>query len=198
MEGKNMLKPEIVVIAGPNGSGKSTYSEFIIGPNQFADETFEYINADNIQAALGCESLEAAIIATEKREKALSEKRNFAFETVLSTRRNLDLLIKAKENGYFIRCFYFLTATPFININRVDSRVANGGHSVPTDKIESRYRKAIALIPELIPVCDSINIWDNSTDKPYRIFRKKPDSVDYFDNPVWNKRSVIELTGILL
>lgn len=38
-----MLKPEIVVIAGPNGSGKSTYSEFIIGPNQFADETFEYM-----------------------------------------------------------------------------------------------------------------------------------------------------------
>lgn len=28
-------KPEIVVIAGPNGSGKSTYTEFIVGPNQY-------------------------------------------------------------------------------------------------------------------------------------------------------------------
>ena len=140
-----MQKPEIVVVAGPNGSGKSTYSEFIIGPNQFADESFEYINADNIQMALGCDPLEAAKIATQKRETALAEKRNFAFETVLSTRRNLDLLIKAKENGYFIRCFYFLTVNPFININRVDSRVADGGHSVPVDKIKSRYEKAVLL-----------------------------------------------------
>ncbi len=193
-----MNKPEIVVVAGPNGSGKSTYSEFIIGPNQFADETFEYINADNIQLALGCEPIKAAEIATAKRETALAEKRNFAFETVLSTRRNLDLLIKAKKSGYFIRCFYFITVNPFINILRVDSRVANGGHSVPEDKIESRYKKATKLIPELITVCDSINIWDNSTNKPYRVFRKKPDAVNYFDNPIWDKSSVIELTGIQL
>ena len=98
-----MLKPEIVVIAGPNGSGKSSYTEFIVGPNQFADETFEYINADNIRISTGCTSLEAAQIAEAMREKALSEGRSFAFETVLSTRRNLDLLIKAKEQGYFIR-----------------------------------------------------------------------------------------------
>ena len=59
-------------------------------------------------------------------------------------------------------------------------------------------RKAVLFIPELISVCDSINIWDNSTDKPYRIFQKKPESIDYFDNPVWSKNAVIELTGISL
>ena len=73
-----------------------------------------------------------------------------------------------------------------------------GGHSVPVDKIKSRYEKAILFIPELISVCDSINIWDNSTDKPYRIFRKKPEHIDYFDNPIWSKDAVIELTEISL
>lgn len=187
-------KPEIVVIAGPNGSGKSTYTEFIVGPNQFADETFEYINADDIQKSTACSPFEAAVIATQKREKALSEHRNFAFETVLSTRRNLDLLIKAKEEGYFIRCFYFLTVNYEINIQRVKSRTLDGGHSVPEEKIITRYNRALELIPELIQVCDSINIWDNSTEKPYRIFRKKKSTVDYFNNPIWTIEKIKNIT----
>lgn len=191
-----MQKPEIVVIAGPNGSGKSTFTEFIVGPNQFADESFEYINADDIQRSTNCEPLDAAIMATEKRETALREGRNFAFETVLSTRRNLDLLIKAKESGYFIRCFYFLTASSSINIQRVNSRVEEGGHSVPEEKIKSRYDKALSLIPELVEVCDSLNIWDNSTEKPYRIFRKKKDKIDIFENPIWSNEDIKKLTKI--
>ena len=47
--------------------------------------------------------MEAAIKAEELREKALSDKIDFTFETVLSTDRNLNLLKRAKENGYFIR-----------------------------------------------------------------------------------------------
>lgn len=191
-----MRKPEIVVIAGPNGSGKSTYTEFIVGPNQFADESFEYINADNIQQSTNCSPMDAAILATEKRETALNEKRNFAFETVLSTRRNLDLLIKAKKQGYFIRCFYFLTANASINVHRVNSRVEEGGHGVPEEKIRSRYEKALSLIPELIDVCDSLNIWDNSTEIPYRIFRKKKDDIDIFENPVWTVDEIKKITNI--
>ncbi len=194
MEEKSMQKkPEVIVIADPNGSGKSTYTEYILGPGQFADSTFEYINADNIQSSTGCSSLDAAVEATRLRELAIFEKRNFAFETVLSTRRNLDLLIRAKSEGYFIRCFYFVTADSSINFQRVENRVAEGGHDVPKDKIGSRYNKALELIPELIQVCDSINIWDNSTDKPYRIFQKKPDQIKLFDNPVWSEEKIKEL-----
>ncbi len=187
-------KPEIVVIAGPNGSGKSTYTEFIVGSGQFVDDTFQYINADNIQVSTECSPLEAAIEATALREKALTEKRNFAFETVLSTRRNLDLLIKAKSEGYFIRCFYFLTKSFSINIQRVESRVSEGGHSVPEDKIIKRYNNSLGLLPELIDVCDSINVWDNSTDRPYRIFQRKKDQITFYDNPVWTNQQIHDLT----
>lgn len=189
-----MQKPEVVVIAGPNGSGKSTYTEFIVGPNQFADESFKYINADDIQKSTGCTALNAAQLATGMRENALYKGENFAFETVLSTRRNLDLLIKAKANGYFVRCFYFLTVDPLINVQRVNSRVEDGGHAVPTEKIVARYKRALKLIPELIDVCDSINIWDNSTETPYRIFRKKKEKITFFENPVWDNNSIHSLT----
>ena len=30
-----IMKPEVVIIVGPNRSGKSTYTEYIVGPNQF-------------------------------------------------------------------------------------------------------------------------------------------------------------------
>lgn len=51
----------------------------------------------------------------------------------MSTKRNLRLLERAREKGYFIRCYYILTADPIINVWRVKSRVASGGHDVPEE-----------------------------------------------------------------
>ena len=89
----------ILVFAGPNGSGKSTITSAVspIG---------EYINADDIKKVIGCTDLEAAQMAEAKRNKCLEDKRDFTFETVLSTERNLNLLKKAKEKGYFIKSFF--------------------------------------------------------------------------------------------
>ena len=50
------------------------------------------------------------------RENAIKEGKSFTFETVLSTDLNLNLLKKAKEQGYFIRCIYVLTADSQINV----------------------------------------------------------------------------------
>ena len=161
-------KAQVVVLAGPNGSGKSTVTDLVERPG-------EYINADDIKAMLRCTDLEAANIAQDLREKCLAEHREFTFETVLSTSRNLDLLKRAKEKDYFVRCYYVLTSSSKINVARVANRVNNGGHDVPKDKIRSRYDRALALIPELIPVCDICNIYDN-TIEPFRIFSKKLDT----------------------
>ena len=79
--------------------------------------------------------------------------------------RNLDLLHRAKEQGYFIRCIYVLTVDPAINMYRVFSRVASGGHPVPKDKIISRWHKALGLVPELIGVCDIVHMYDNSDER---------------------------------
>ena len=177
--------PEIIVFAGPNGSGKSTVTRLakIIEP---------YINADDIKRSTQCSDLDAAIKAEELREKALANKISFTFETVLSTERNLNLLRRAKENGYFIRCFYILTTDVNINIARIKSRVKNGGHDVPEEKICSRYVKSIALIPELVEVCDVIHIYDN-TKMPERIFKKRKNQTFYWENEFWNKSKIENL-----
>ncbi|MEY8232681.1 zeta toxin family protein [Oscillospiraceae bacterium 50-16] len=185
-----MKKPEIIVFAGPNGSGKSTLTE-ILRP-----QGVPYINADDIQRVLGCDNLEAAKLAEARREAYLESRQSFCFETVLSTDRNLKLLQRAKEAGFFIRCYYVLTADPQINIIRVSDRVLAGGHDVPEDKIRSRYYRALGLIPELIPVCDGCHIYDNSN-SVYRIFKKRKEQ--YWYSPLegfWLKEDIISLTGI--
>lgn len=180
-------KPEIIVFAGPNGSGKSTVTEYakIIQP---------YINADEIKRTNYCDNLEAAKIAETMREKAIENMQSFTFETVLSTRRNLNLLRKAREKGYFIRCIYILTVDVNINVLRVESRVKSGGHDVPKEKICSRYKKALALIPELLTVCDVMHIYNNSI-KPFRIFKKRKSESFYWENEFWKKEQILKLTN---
>ena len=186
-----LKKPEIVVFAGPNGSGKSTITSLLRPTNM------RYINADEIKKVLDCDNLKAAQIAEKQREECLEQNENFCFETVLSTDRNLKLLQRAKKKGYFIRCYYVLTADPVINITRVATRVATGGHDVPKEKIISRYYRALKLVPDLVATCDVCHIYDNSTDKPYRIFKKRKDLCWYCTEPHWwLKKDIVRLTGI--
>lgn len=67
--------------------------------------------------------------------RMINDKKDFTFETVLSNDRNLLLLQKAKEQGYFVRGIYVLTSNVDINIARVQAKKALGGHGVPEEKI---------------------------------------------------------------
>jgi predicted ABC-type ATPase len=189
MEKLNLFKnPEIRVYAGPNGSGKSTFSTEV---EQFG----YYINADDIKSRLHTSDLDAAIIAEQAREESIDNMIDFSFETVLSTERNLNLLARAKEKGYFIKCFYVITSSSQINIQRVKYRENLGGHGVDEKKIISRYKRALDLLPKLVEICDIVHIYDNS-DYFVRIFKKRKNKCYYYENIFWTKSSVSKLTNI--
>ena len=181
-------RPELIVFAGPNGSGKTTIIRMvnILG---------SYINADDIKKSLLCSDLKAAKKAEQLRWFMINEGEDFTFETVLSTDRNLKLLQRAKENGFFIRCIYVLTSDYNVNITRVNIRESMGGHTVPKDKIKSRYYKALDLIPELVEICDIVHIYDN-TNTPFRIFKKRKDIFYHWENKYWSFDDIERLTGI--
>ena len=183
-------KPEIVLFAGPNGSGKSTFTE-VLRP------VMDYINADEIKKNLKCSDIKAAQIAEHQREECLSKLRDFCFETVLSTSRNLYLLERAREAGYFIRCYYILTIDPTINVYRVKARVASGGHDVPVEKIYARYDRAIDLVPKVVAVSDICHIYDNSEEEPFRIFKKRKNVCFYDECEDWRREKIETLTGIV-
>ena len=180
--------PQILVFAGPNGSGKSTVT-------QAWEQVGLYINADDIKAIRGCSDLEAAQEAERLRELCLSEQRSFTFETVLSTKRNLDFLSRAKAAGFRIESVFVLTADPELNVFRVKSRELSGGHNVPPDKIRSRYTKSLANISKLLVLSDTLLLVDNTT-RLEILFVKNETGQQIRPNRYWTVEEIEKLTAV--
>lgn len=178
-------KPMILFFAGPNGSGKSTIT-------QYFEKVGIYTNADDIVAATGMSNEDAAKFADKSRYASIEEKKDFTFETVLSSEYKLDILNKAKEAGYFIKGVFVLTVDPYINVARVEARVASGGHSVEKDTIIKRYHKSLKNIKKLMSICDILHVYDNSIE-PVRIIRKHKDDISVFPNEFWSEEELIQM-----
>ena len=173
-------KPMLIVYAGPNGSGKSTVLSHL---NHFG----EYTNADDVVAATGMSNIEAAQFVDAKRYQAIKEHRDFSFETVLSSHYKMDLLRTAKQQGYFIKCFFILTNNPELNVARVRARVSQGGHDVDPVKIRERYWRSLGNIKELLTLCDILHVYDNTLDEPRRIIRKHKEELSLYPNDIWSQ-----------
>ncbi len=178
-------KPMILVLAGPNGSGKSTIT-------QFFEKVGEYTNADDIVMSTGMNNEAAAKLVDEKRYASIALKADFTFETVLSSQYKLDILERAKDEGYFIKCIFVLTADPAVNIARVEARVASGGHGVAKEKIVDRYYKSIDNIKRLFEICDIMHVYDNTV-KPVRIIRKHKEEITIFPSDFWKEEDIMRL-----
>lgn len=96
--------------------------------------------------------MEAAILADKMRYESIKKKEDFTFETVLSSDYKMEILRKAKKEGYFIKCVFVLTIDPQINIARIKSRVAAGGHDIEKSKVIDIISQSIILRSYLIYV----------------------------------------------
>lgn len=73
--------------------------------------------------------------------------------------------MSSSESGFRTHLYYISTSHPSINIERVQGRVKKGGHSVPEDKIISRYSRSMDLLFSAIKYTNRAFIFDNSTHK---------------------------------
>lgn len=162
------MKPVLLVIAGPNGAGKTTVT-VKLRKERWSDHV-EYLNPDDIARDRFGDwnspeaTLDAARWTTSRREALLVHRAGIAFETVFSADDKVEFLERAKAAGYFIRLFFVGTGDPRINAARVANRVIQGGHTVPIDKIVSRYGKSLANLAPAITVADRVYIYDNSVE----------------------------------
>jgi predicted ABC-type ATPase len=162
------MNPVLLVIAGPNGAGKTTVT-VELRVDKWSDDV-EYLNPDDIARDRFGDwnspqaSLAAAQWTSERREALLREHAGIAFETVFSADDKVAFVERAKARGYFVRVFFVGTSDPRINASRVANRVIQGGHTVPIDKIVSRYGKSLANLAPAIQVADRVYIYDNSVD----------------------------------
>ncbi len=164
----NEARPRLLIVAGPNGSGKTTITERGLAHEWFGG--CEYVNPDLIaRDELGDWNDEALVrraaqLATERRERALMERRSLAFESVFSGADKVDFVRRALADGWFVRIFFVATSSPTINAARVARRVLEGGHDVPIPKILSRYVKSIANCAAVATEVDRLYLYDNSVD----------------------------------
>ena len=179
-------RPRLLVFAGPNGSGKSTMTRGI-------PICGVYVNADEIKRVAQCTDLEAAQEAEQIRHMLLKTRKDFTFETVLSTDRNLELLRQAKELGYEIHAVFVLTNNPRINVRRVKARVEAGGHDVPEEKIISRYEKSLRNLSQLVRIADHTRVIDNSGNEPHLICEVLNQHVTIWETEEWSKSAILKL-----
>lgn len=87
-------------------------------------------------------------------------------KTTLASKSYVSLMKKAREVGYEIHLIFFWLNSVDMAKERVKQRAQKGGHNIPTDVIERRYKAGIVNLNELyINFVDNWMLFDNSDDK---------------------------------
>ncbi|MCF8219606.1 MAG: zeta toxin family protein [Bacteroidales bacterium] len=157
--------PNLYIISGCNGAGKTTASFTVLPEILDCDE---FINADEIARGLSPfnpdrAAIKAGRIMLSRIDEFIAKKHDFAFETTLSSKSYLHTIEQAKENGYEVTLLFFWLDSIGLAIERVKTRVAEGGHNIPEEVIRRRYFSGIKNLFDLyIPVSDYWMITNNS------------------------------------
>ncbi len=141
----------------------------------------------------------AAYVAEYIRVALLDTGKSMAFETVMSDIRKLDFIRLAKEKGYRIYLYFITTINPMLNVERVEKRVAQGGHSVPKDKIISRYTRSLDNLYDAIMLSDRSFLFDNSSEQPQWIAETEGKSLKIQGEqiPQWFQKFVLDKITIV-
>ena len=168
-------KKQLYIRAGCNGAGKTTAS-FTILPEVL--DCKEFINADEIAKGLSpfqpeSVAMQAGRIMLARMDELLQKGETFAFETTLATKSYKQKIEWAQANGYEVTLLFFWLRNVTMAKERVAQRVAEGGHSIPSETIERRYHNGIAnLFAIYIDMVDICYIFDNSEGERTPIAKK--------------------------
>ena len=169
-------KKQLYIIAGCNGAGKTTAS-FTILPEVLNCK--EFINADEIAKGLSpfqpeSVAMQAGRIMLARMDELLQKGKTFAFETTLATKSYKQKIEWAQANGYEVTLLFFWLRNVTMAKERVAQRVAEGGHSIPSQTIERRYHNGIgnlfAIYMDMVDIC---YIFDNSEGRKELIAQKE-------------------------
>lgn len=160
--------PGIYVLAGTNGAGKSS-----IAGAMFRQAGGQYFNPDEAARLIrardpGLSQAQANGAAWRQGvrllERAIAERRTFAFETTLGGRTITASLERALSAGLEVRVWYIGLSSPELHLARVRARVARGGHDIPEARIRARYDSGRLNLIRLLPTLTELRVYDNSAE----------------------------------
>lgn len=162
------------IIAGCNGAGKTTASLTIL---PYVLDCFEFVNADEIAKELSpfdpeSVAFDAGRIMLRRIDDLMEMETSFSFETTLAAKSYHQLIHRAKEKGFKIVLLFFWLRSIELAKARVATRVKEGGHNIPPDVIERRYKSGITnLFHIYLPLVDEWIVYDNTSVLPVVICR---------------------------
>ncbi len=159
---------KVIIIAGPNGAGKTTFARNFL-PKEA--QTYQFINADLIAAGLSpfnpdLAAFKAGRIMLSEIEAVSLSGHNFAFETTLSGVHYLNQIKRWQNLGYTVKLWFIKLSTPELAIERVKSRVKQGGHDIPHETILRRFTSGLKNLEKFKLIVDSWVIFDGDVDIP--------------------------------
>ena len=158
--------PKLYIIAGCNGAGKTTASYTVL-PEMLGCK--EFVNADEIAKGLSpfnpeSVAIEAGRLMLQRMDDLLARARILHLKRRWQLRSYVKFIERAHAKGYFVTLLYFWLPTPEQAIERVATRVSEGGHNIPSDVIRRRYANGIRnLVTLYTPICNFWTIYDNSS-----------------------------------
>lgn len=160
-------RPIVVAIAGPNGAGKTTFHEAHLQP-----AGLRFVNADDLARELDVGAYEAAEVASSLRETLLEQGESFVFETVFSdpVGEKVAFLDRAREKGYTVVLCFIGIDGPEVSEERVAMRVLQGGHDVPSRKLEERFPRTLKNLARAVRDLPHVLVFDNNDlARPFRM-----------------------------
>lgn len=158
--------PEIIIIAGPNGAGKTSFAREYLTTERVG---FAFINADEIartitEPTLGQAQIDmrAARAMLDQIDALTSAKSDFVIETTLASLTYATKIPVWQRADYRVILFYLRLPNVEASIERVERRVAAGGHSIPEDVIRRRFAKSLNYLDSRYkPIVDEWYVWDS-------------------------------------
>lgn len=159
-------RPRCLIVAGPNGAGKTTFAREYL-PNDV--RVLNFVNADLIAGGLSPLKPELAAIAAgrlvlKEIARLVEQRADFAFESTLSGLGYVSRLRDMRQSGYHIEIIYLRIVSSRLAVDRIRSRVRQGGHNVPPRDVRRRFARSWQnFVNHYRPLADAWAIYDNST-----------------------------------
>lgn len=175
-----------ILIAGVNGAGKSTLSKSI-------DElkNMNRVNVDEIVREFSLQKkdadmMKAGKLAVKRIRDYFAAGESFNQETTLCGKSIIKNIKKAKELDYFVEMHYIGVDNAEIAKQRIAYRVANGGHGIPEQDVERRYRETFIQLKQVMNWIDLLIFYDNTEQFRRFAFYQKENPIRLSKNiPRW-------------
>ncbi|MDA0989991.1 MAG: zeta toxin family protein [Verrucomicrobia bacterium] len=159
----------ILILAGPNGAGKTTFAhEFL--PREA--DCMRFVNADYIAVGLSPlapdqEVIQAGRLMLRALVRHTRRGDSFAFETTLAGRRFVQAIPLWREAGYGVKLVFLKLRSVELAIQRVSTRVVQGGHHIPEATIRRRFESGWQNFNERYrTLVDAWALYDSSGPRP--------------------------------